>query len=103
MTPPISEAFLLLGQLAAKVGMTNARDLPGCWEHEFGDWFFAVNAHENEIACSKGARVPPYHAYLECRGWPAGLINPYGGVMMGGGGEEDQFIADLKTEIARAA
>ena len=97
---PLSEAFCEIVSLAERLGVRRINGLPGCWEYADGDWFVAVNAHGEETACSRGAAVPPFHAYVERLGWPAALLNPRGGHIVGDAGAEDALIAWLKTQPA---
>jgi hypothetical protein len=98
----LTEAFLEIAHLAERLGIANIRALPGCWEHQIDKrWWIAVNANENATVCSRGPTVPPYSAYVEFNGWPAGIINPRGGVIAAGAAaNEDAFIAALKAANA---
>jgi len=83
---PLSEAFLEIANLAERLGVSEINKLPGCWEHQIDQrWWIAVNSHGFESECSMGTKVPPLSAYVQFNGWPAGIINPYGGVPRGWG------------------
>ena len=99
MVEKINEAFYELMQLGSRLGVKNINTLPGCWEHQVDkQWFIAVNAHDVPVKCSKGTSVGPFHCYVEYNGFPAGLINPGGGVIAAGScANEDSFIAALKA------
>lgn len=85
----VSEAFVLIADLALKGGARSIKDLPGCWERAFGDgWFVAVNGHREPTKCSEGMEVPPFEALVMRNGWPLGLLNPRGGVIAGEGAED---------------
>ena len=98
---PISEVFALLIDWSTQLGAENISALPGCWENRLGEhWRVAINGHRDPCSDSTGAEVPPYHAYLEYRGWPAGLVNPRGGTIVNGeGANEDALIEVLRQEI----
>lgn len=100
----INEAFSEICGLAIRVGAKNIKELPGCWEYEIdGQWWVAVNGHAVPMKCSHGGDVPPYHAFVEFNGWPAGLVSPAGGTMAAGeGANEDTFIAAVKLARVRA-
>lgn len=99
----ISAVFAGIGALASQLGVANIRELPGCWEIQIDEqWFIAVNGHKDERRCSKGARVPFAHAYVEYNGWPAGIINPYGGILAAGDcANEQALIAAIERRIGR--
>lgn len=94
-----SVAFLLIGELAHANGATPLKDYPGCWEASVGErWWVALNGHAEAVECSRGLKVDPYHAYVEFKGWPAGVINPVGGTIVGFA-SEDALIAALEAAI----
>jgi hypothetical protein len=97
--PGLSEAFLEIAQLARRLGVEKINQLPGCWEHQIDkQWWVAVNAKAEAVTCSHGPDVPRFSAYVECNGWPAGLINPVEGVFAAGAFmNEDSFIDALKA------
>jgi len=96
---PIMEAFAAVADLGVALGVEKINTLPGCWEHQIDDdWRVAMNGHREEVKDSSGAGVPPFHIYIEWKGWPAGLINPYGGSIVAGGNAcEDSFIAAVRA------
>lgn len=99
---PISEAFVLLAELAQKDGIASARDFEACWERQIGEhWWIALNAHkEAKPQTHSDAKVEPFHCYLEFNGWPAGIINPYGGIIAAGdAANEDAFISAIQAEL----
>jgi hypothetical protein len=99
----ISIVFAGLAQLGAHVGVSGIHEMPACWEFQIDEqWFFALNGHEDERQCSKGHRVPPYNAYLEYNGWPAGIIDPFGGLIAAGAAaNEDALIAAIEKRLGR--
>ena len=101
MDEQISEAFALITELGIALGAAPLSKFPGCWEHKLGGrWLIAVNGHRTPMKTSAGCEVPPFHAYVERDGWPGGLLTPFGGTMLGYGGEaEDELIAELKLAI----
>lgn len=105
MAEPVSEAFYAAVLFAGATGSPPLNTLPGCFEAQVDDhWWIAINAHAHEMACSRGADVPPYHVYVERDDWPAGLIGPSGGLLARvGKSVEDDFIAALDAAKARVA
>ena len=101
---PIILLFKLIADLGNKTGAAPATKFDGCWEHRVNDdWWLALNAHKVEIKCSKGPEVPPFTCYLEYKGWPAGLVDPYGGTLLRiGDVSEDALIAVLEAALERA-
>lgn len=95
----VTEAFAEIAALAERLGVSNIVAQPGCWEHQIDDrWWMAVNPHKEPTACSKGADVPAMSAVLEFNGWPAGIIDPFGGIIAAGAAaNEDTLIAALKA------
>jgi hypothetical protein len=93
------EAFAEIAALASRLGIASIGKLPGCWEHRIDDhWWIAVNGHPAVQKSSTGKSVPPFSAYVEFCGWPAGIVNPYGGLIAAGdAANEDTFIAALRA------
>lgn len=97
--PPIKEAFSAIAQLAGRLGIEKINEMEGCWEHQVdGLWWIAVNGHTKPLKCSHGAEVPPINCYIEFNGWPAGIIDPFGGIIAAGAAaNEDTFIDALNA------
>lgn len=70
--------------------------LPGLWEFDMGElWHVKVNGHAEKIDDIAG-----FHAVAEYNGWPAIVMNPYGGMSMFITPElraEDAFIDAIKA------
>ena len=82
---PLSEAFLEIARLAERLGIKPLNELAGCWEYQIDrQWFMAVNGHNEPIECSMGVSVPPFHAYVQFNGWPAGIIDASGSCFAAG-------------------
>lgn len=99
------EAFMVVAELFGAIGVTDARNIEGCVEHQIDkQWFVALNGHDEPTACSKSRNpVMPYHIYVEFNGWPAGVLNPYGGCIAAGeAANETTFIAAVKSAIVAA-
>ena len=73
------DAWVHIGTIAAAAGVVPLNQHPGLWEFEVGPWKLQVNGRREKIG-----DVPPYHAFVEFNGWPAGLIHPYGGTIAAG-------------------
>jgi len=106
--PPLSEAFLLIGELAEKLGVTPLINHPGLWTHSIpgikgGTWRWALNAHQEALVDEEsGVAVEFAHCFLQWSGWPAGMLTPYGGwICSGEAANEGTFIAALKQELER--
>ena len=101
---PITLAFVKIAALAKADGIVSTNNLPGCWERQIGDWWIAVNGHDKPVKCSHGGTVPIFNAYLEFNGWPAGVIDPFGGLIAAGdGANEDSFIAAIDAALKEKA
>lgn len=100
----ISVAMLAIADLAITLGAAPMTKYEGCWEHQVDDnWWIAINGHGDDKKCSKGPNVKPYCCYVEFNGFPAGLLNPYGGAIAAGiVANEDAFISALQKAIERA-
>ena len=96
--------FMLVAKLAEKDDAAPIHKFPGCWERKIDEhWWIAVNGHRDERLCSKGGKVPPFNCYVEFNGWPAGLFDPFDGIIAAGGlANEETFAAALEAEIARS-
>ena len=99
-TPPISEAFALITELAIALGAAPLSKYVGCWEHNLGGrWLISINGHRTPTKNSTGIDVPPFHAAVERDGWVRMLLAPNDGVFIGEREIEDELIADLKAAI----
>ena len=97
----VSELFASIVAYADAMGARNINELPGCWEAKVDDkTFLAVNGHQTAMKASRGPVLEPYHAFVEINGWPAALLNPYGGVVMGG--SEDDLIERFRKATPEA-
>jgi hypothetical protein len=94
--------FLLIADLAIKDDMAPLNKHEACWERQVGEhWWIAVNGHKENKKCSHGTKVPPFNCYVEFNGWPAGLFDPFDGIIAAGSvGNEEAFAAALEAEIA---
>ena len=99
---PVSEAYAAIAEMLLSLGVGRPCDIEGCWEHQIDDcWWVAANGHKEDVECSTGATVPPFHFYVTSNGWPAAIIGPYGGTVLAswdGDTFEDEII-----EVAKAA
>ena len=101
---PVAEAFAEIAVLAQRLGVTEINKLPGCWEHQVDEqWWIAVNGRSEAVECSRGFKIDPFDCYIEYNGWPAGSINPGGGIIAAGeGANEDTFIEALQKSDSKA-
>lgn len=95
----ITRAFAMIGELAGVLNVTKINELPGLWEHQIDDlWLIKVNGHDKEVE-----HVPPFSAYITFNGWPAGVIDPFGGCIVASDHcNEDSFISAIGAAIERA-
>ena len=99
----ISEVFDLIAQACMRRKLTPIKDkLIGI---ELDDhWKFWVNGYSEPqkfITCGVEQTLAPFHAYIEFNGWPAGIVNHYGGAIAAGDlANETTFIEALKKDIA---
>jgi hypothetical protein len=100
-----TEIMTTIAELARTLGVHHINQLVGCWEMDVNeDWWFALNGHDDVVVCSHGVKVQPYTAYVEWQGWPAGMVDPYGGMLAAAGesANEDTFLAALRQRIEMA-
>jgi hypothetical protein len=86
--------FEAIIEMCDRLGVQGIGSFPGCWEYEIDKhWWVAVNGHTEPVKALSptdvkydrpGTDVPPFTAYVEFNGWPAGLIDPTGGVLAAG-------------------
>jgi len=99
--------ILLLANLAIQAGLAPLADhFPnGCWERAIGDkWWIAFNGHMTAQKNSKGQSVPPCSVYVEWLDWPAGIIDPTGGLIAAGAhANEETFAAAIEAAIKAEA
>lgn len=93
MTAP--EALVAIAELHQALGRPPLNGAIG--EYQFAEWHVRLNG-----AGEEQDGIPPFTASIEFNGWPAGLIDPAGGVIAAGElANEDTFIAAARAEIAR--
>lgn len=103
MTQQVCEAFDLIAQLCIAMNEHPLTKHAGCWECVIdGRWKIAVNGHdEPKVSSLNPEGIDPFHCHVEYNGWPAGILNPYGGVIAAGAAaNEDAFIKAIRTKIA---
>lgn len=99
---PLSAVFLKLADLALAHGIKGIKQLPACWEVQIDEhWWAAVNGHDKPTACSRSVMpVPAFSAYLQFNGWPAGMLDPFGGFLAAGHlANEANLIAAIDAAI----
>lgn len=91
----LPEALAVIAELHDALGRPPLDGAIGVYE--FGDWRVRLNGDGEE---QDG--IPPFTASIEFNGWPAGLVDPAGGVIAAGElANEDTFIEAARAEIAR--
>jgi hypothetical protein len=113
----IPEVFMLAVKLHERLGLPSLKEMGGRWEHIVDDdWFIAMNGTEEPIhVVPRGGRnvngmnvdLPAFTLGAWINGWLAAMVDPGGGVCMGGplgeGSSEDDLHAALTAAIERAA
>lgn len=90
--------------LGMALGWENIGLQPGCQEHQIDEnWWFAINPHDQSIACSHGVFVPAYHAYFEWKGVTAGFVSIGGGMLAcGREANEGSLLAAIDRALERS-
>jgi|GEM_PF-2935093 len=102
----LSLAWAGCGALALhdKVGVI--ADLPGgIYQREIGQhWRIVFNGSgETRAEDARAPKLPPFAVYIEFNGWPAGIIDPSGGIIAAGdAANEDAFIAAIEAELGQS-
>lgn len=98
----VPEAMKLVCALGLALGVAPLNKRSGCWEERIDEqWEIAVNGHRTPMRCSHDCDVPPFSVYVQYNGWPAGIIDPSGGVIAAGVcANEDTFIAALNRRLS---
>lgn len=97
----ICEAFSVIAELALKDGV-DSLPVGEFWDREVGPWHISLNRDCDTRRNSDGMKVPAFSAALKFNGFPAGIIDPRGGIIAAGSlANEDTFIAAIKAEIER--
>jgi hypothetical protein len=104
MTNSVSAVFAKVCELGIALGKRDLNQLPACWDHDLGDgWAFSLNAHDTPKPDDRGASVPPFTVAVMWNGWPAGLVDPSGGVIAAGdAANESALLASLDAAIEKA-
>jgi hypothetical protein len=113
--PDGDTVFAALAQLVLARGAAPLTRWPDGWETTLdAAWLVALNGSGADLAFTSrlrpdgmagrgGVTIPPYHAYIESRGWAAGFLHPLrGGTFAAGEGANLQtFYAALTAALAR--
>ena len=72
----------------------------GIYERKIDDrWRVVMNGNKTLVE-HNGIELPPFGVYVEFNGWPAGVIDPGGGVIAAGEvANEDTFIAAIERVL----
>lgn len=100
MADSIPLAFAKIVELAKRDDVQGINQLDGCWERGFGEWWLALNGHEETTKCSRDYDVPPYSAAVFHGDWIAAVLDLGGGVFVGDG--ENEFIEAIEQELDSA-
>ena len=105
MSITVPMAFSVVTRLAERLGVSNIKGLPGCWEYNVDEaWTIALNGHGEPMMAepvgSMGAEVSPFELAIWFNGWLAGVVGTSGGTLVAGvGANEDTFIAAVEAVI----
>jgi len=100
----VTAAFLAIAELGGALGV-RLDQLPGTWKHQVDDlWHIEVNGHQKALPDADGLPLEPCHCHIKFNGWPAGILNPRGGVIAAGeAANEETFIAALNKATSALA
>lgn len=90
------------GALALKDKVGVIAELPGgVYRRKIGDlWSIIFNGTAETRKPEGGPELPPFSVYVEFNGWPAGIIDPAGGILAASeAANEDTFIAAIEAEL----
>jgi hypothetical protein len=99
----IAEIFVWIAHLAIKLNAHPMNKWLECWEHRLDDhWVIAVNGHAEPKTAHRltvsPVTVQSFTCYVEFNGWPAGFIDPGGGVICAGSeANEEALITALRV------
>ena len=94
----ISKAFALIMRLAEKDKVKAINKLDGCWERRIDDnWQISLNGHPHTVLNSRDMEVLGFSCLIEFNGFPAGMLDPAGGIIAAGqAANEDTFIEAIE-------
>jgi hypothetical protein len=92
----INEIFVLAAELAIKDGAVPVEEM---YERKVdNNWTIVINGSKEKKY--KGLDIPPFCMYVEFNGLPAGLLDPWDGVIAAGKeANEDALIRALKVAL----
>ena len=98
----IPEALSEIAGLCLISGASPLTKYENCWEERLDEkWEIAMNGHKTPKRCSHGIEVPPFSVYVQYNGWPAGILDPTGGIIASGeSANEQNFIAAIRKRKA---
>lgn len=103
MSKPAPNLMILVADYAQAMGATPLNRHDACWDSRIDDhWRIVANGHRQEIQ-HNGVRVPPFSVYVEFNGFPAGILDAYGGLMAAGEAANARALARaLRSATGRA-
>ncbi len=93
------ELYALIGQYGLAAGALSLRDTPGLWKAQIDESLsVAINPHP-EVTDG----IDPYHACLYWKDWPAAVLSPVGGTVIGDNDTDNEtMLCDrLRAAIKR--
>ena len=112
MSRSVGVGFLAIAELALALGVRDLSQRKECWTHQVdARWWIAVNGKQEPQPVTVTAQggpegaiieVPGYSALVYFNGWPAGILDPFGGILAGSGvANEATLIAALQNATPR--
>ena len=96
----ISEAFFLIAELHIAQGRPPING--AVVEYTAGNWRLVVNGDGKE-ATHNGNKIPPFSALAFWGDFPAGIFDPYGGIIAAGEAANERTLCEaLRGEIEKA-
>lgn len=101
----IPEAFAAVVELGLALGAAPLNKFHACWECDIDDqWHISFNGHRETKKSRDGLNVPAFTLCVTFNGFPAGLIDPRGGVLAAGeAANEETFLAAVAKKRAEAS
>jgi hypothetical protein len=88
--------------LAMKDGVVPIASAPdGIYRRKVGEWQITINGTEKDKPeTDSHPKLPRFAVYVEFNGWPAGIIDPAGGLLAAGAAaNEDTLIAAIEADL----
>ena len=92
--------IILIAELAEKDGIIPLSKFPGVWERKIDEHWTVIGNGHNEPKEYRNSKVAPFTFHIYFNGWPAGVIDPGGGVICAGAiANEETFCKALEKTL----